>query len=63
MPTFRIVFVGEKAPLQICAFQVRGNQPEDKGDSYTFRNSPNEIIAIIPKAQVLYIKIVNADPQ
>ena len=35
----RVVFVnGEKRELLVEAHQVFGNKPDDKGDSYTFRN-------------------------
>ena len=59
MPTFRIVFVnGEKRELTVEAHKVSGNQPSEKGDSYTFSNGSN-VVAVVPKAQVLYIEKVN----
>ena len=60
MPTFRIVFRDkERDPVQISAYQVMGNKPTDKGDSYTFRNDPDDIVAIFPKEEVLYIRCIN----
>ena len=58
MPIYRIVFVnGEKRELEVEAYKIVGNNPDDKGDSYTFK-SGNRSIAVVPKSQVLYIEMV-----
>ena len=58
MPTYRVVFAnGEKRELIIKAHMVTGNNPDDKGDSYTFRNG-SIVRAVVPKSQVLYIEQV-----
>ena len=64
MPVFRVVFKDkDRDAVQFSAFQVLGNKPTDKGDSYTFRNNPDEVVAIIPKDEVLYIKCINSTSQ
>ena len=59
MPEYRVVFVnGEKRELTVGAHKITGNDADDRGNSYTF-HSGSTVIAVIPKAQVLFIEKVN----
>ena len=61
MPKYRVVFVnGEKRELIVDAFVIRGNDQDDKGDTYTFKTG-STVVAVVPKCQVLYVELIN-DP-
>ena len=51
---------GEKRELIVKAMGIRGNRETDKGDSYTF-SAGARVVAVIPKAQVLFIEQISLD--
>ena len=60
MPTYRVIFVnGEKRELTVSCHKLEGHhETPTTGTCYVFSDG-DDIKAVVPKAQVLYIERVN----